>query len=81
MNNPLTHRDPFNRFDIAGSPDVVNLTYGLNLQFLHQAVMTFALVTPVSSPKPFDTEAALLFNWYFGRTRGNTQAMQPPMVQ
>jgi hypothetical protein len=81
INNPLNHRDPFNRFDIAGSPDVVNLTYGLNFLFQRTAVMTFALVTPVTSPKPFDTEAVLLFNWYFGRTRANPLAIQPPMVQ
>ena len=30
VNNPLNHRDPFNRFDLAGSPDSVDLTFGLN---------------------------------------------------
>jgi hypothetical protein len=81
VNNPLNHRDPFNRFDIAGTQDVVNLTYGINFLLMRQAVMTFAFITPVSSPKPYDTELALLFNWYFGRTRANPVAMQPPVVQ
>ena len=55
VNTPLNHRDPFNRFDIAGTPDGVNLTYGLNFGFQRTAVMTFALVTPVTESRSRST--------------------------
>lgn len=80
VNTPFNHRDPYNRFDIAGTPDVVNLTYGLNFELKKSAVLTTALVTPVTSPKPFDVEWALLLNIYYGRTRGNRLAMIPPVA-
>ena len=54
-----------------GQPNVVNLTYGLNFQFRRTAILTAALITPVSSPKPFDVEAALLLNVYLRRTRAS----------
>ncbi len=81
VNSPLNHRDAFSRFDIAGTPDAVNLTYGLNFGIRHTAVLTTALITPVASPKPFDFEWALLLNIYYGRTRNNPLAQIPPVVQ
>lgn len=80
VNSPLNHRDVFNRLDFAGTPDVVNLTYGLNCEFRRQSILTFAVVTPVSSPRPFDIEYSLLFNWYFGRSRANPFNVQPPLL-
>src|SRR5262249_22780696 len=55
VNNPINHRDWFNKFDLAGSPDVVDLTYGINFGIRNTAVLSAAFVTPVTSPKPFDT--------------------------
>ena len=81
VNSPLNHRDPFNRFDFAGTPDAVNLTYGLNFGIRRTAVLTTALITPVASPKPFDVEWTLLLNIYYGRTRNNVLAQIPPVVQ
>jgi hypothetical protein len=81
VNSPLNHRNPFNSFDLAGSANTCNLTYGLNLMFFGRSMLTAALVTPVSSPKPFDTEVALLFNFYFGRTARNMASITPPIVQ
>ncbi len=78
VNNPINHRDVFNRFDLAGSPDAVNLTYGLNFGIMNAAVLTAAFVTPLASPKPFDTEAILMLNIYFGRTRANPVQQLPP---
>src|SRR5262249_44831093 len=69
VNNPLNHRDPFNRTDLAGTPDSVDLTFGLNFGIRNSAVLTAAFVTSVGSPKPFDSEALLMLNIYFGRTR------------
>ena len=81
MNAPLNHRNPFNRFDLAAAANTCNLTYGLNVMFASRAMLTAALVTPVSNPKPFDTEFALFFNFYFGRTARNPAAITPPAVQ
>jgi hypothetical protein len=69
VNTPITHRDPYNRNDIAGTPDVVNLTSGLNFEFHRQTFLTFGLVTPVTGPRPFDLEALILLNILFGRSR------------
>jgi hypothetical protein len=78
VNTPLNHRDWKNRFDIAGSPDVVNLTYGLNFQLRGTAILTTALITPVSSPQPFNTEFAVLFNFFYGRSRARLPITPPP---
>ena len=66
VNTPLTHRDPFNPRDSAGTADIVNLTYGVNFEYYNRAVLTFGLVTPVTGPRPFDLEALVLFNVWFG---------------
>ena len=69
VNDPVNHRDPYNRFDPAGTADSVNLTFGLNFGIRNTAVLTTALVTSVASPKPFDSEAVVMLNIFFGRTR------------
>jgi hypothetical protein len=79
VNNPLNHRDPFNRLDLAGSPDSVDFTFGLNFGFRNTAVLTAALVTPVSSPRPFDSEAILMLNIFYGRTRQTVPITPPPL--
>ncbi len=79
VNNPLNHRDPFNRTDLAGTPDSVDLTFGLNFGIRNTAVLTAAFVTPVASPKPFDAEALLMLNIYFGRTRRLIPITPPPL--
>jgi hypothetical protein len=66
VNTPLTHRDPLNPADPAGTPDVVNLTYGVNFEFHRRGVLTFGFVNPVTGPRPFAYEALLLFNFRFG---------------
>jgi len=77
VNTPITHRDPYNRNDIAGTPDVVNLTAGLNFEFHRHTFLTFGLVTPVTGPRPFDLEALVLINILFGRSRN---LGTPPVV-
>ena len=69
VNSPLTHRDWFNANDPSGTADVVDLTYGVNVGFFRQSVLTFGWVTPVTGPRPFNYEAVLLLNWRFGRSR------------
>ena len=79
VNNPLNHRDPFNKFDLAGSPDSVDFTFGLNVGIRNTAVLTAAFVTPVSTPKPFDSEAVLMLNIFYGRTRRTVPITPPPL--
>jgi hypothetical protein len=81
VNSPFNHRNPFNVYDPAASATVCNLTYGVNVLFYGRSMLTAALVTPVTSPKPFDTECALYFNWFYGRTYRGQQPIQPPVIQ
>ncbi len=69
VNTPINHRDPFNANDVSGSVNVVNLTQGLNVEFNRRAILTIGIATPVTSPKPFDLEALVLFNFRFGGSR------------
>ena len=75
VNTPLNHRGAFDPTDLAGTSNVVNFTYGLNLEFARRSVLTFGLVSPVSSPKPFDLEAIILLNVKFGATRRSRLAL------
>ena len=72
INNPLTHRDVFNASDPSGTADVVDLTYGANFVFGQSSVATFGVVTPVTGPRPFNTEYIFLLNYKFGKTRRST---------
>ena len=78
VDNPINHRDPLNSSDLAGSPDSVDLTFGLNFGIRNTAVLTAAFCVPVASPKPFDSEAILMLNIFFGRTRRQMLAITPP---
>jgi len=65
LTTPLNHRG-FNSRDLASTPDVLNMTFGVNTEFRHRAVLTAAYVTPVTGPKPFNAELVLLLNIRFG---------------
>lgn len=79
VNSPFTHRDWKNRFDPAATPDIVNLTYGLNFLFGRNALLSTALVTPVTGPRPFDAELAVYLNVFYGRTRAGRVPIIPPV--
>jgi hypothetical protein len=79
INTPLNHRNPFNAFDRAATPDWVDFTYGINIGFFNRSLLTFAIVTPISSPKPFDFETLVFFNIFFGRSVRN-RTMTPPVI-
>jgi hypothetical protein len=77
VNSPLNHRgfdNPADPFAVAAS---VNLTYGLNLEFGHNALLTLGIVTPVTGPLPFDFETLVLFNYRFGRS---ARRALPPVI-
>ena len=76
VNSPLNHQNAYNPNDIAGSANVVNLTQGVGFEFRRRSILTFGIVTPVTSPKPFDIEALILFNVRFGGSRRTL----PPML-
>ena len=69
VNDPLTHRDYNNQLDLTGTPDIVNLTYGVNAMIGQRSLFTFGVVTPVTGPRPFDYEIVALINFRLGRTR------------
>ncbi len=77
-NNPLNHRNPYNKNDPAASTDVLNLTYGMNVQFYGTSNLAVGFVTPTTGTKPFDYEVIALFNVYFGRSRAFRPATPPP---
>jgi hypothetical protein len=79
INNPLNHRGAFDFFDPAGTPDVVNLTYGSHFGVGQRADLTVGLVTPVTGPRPFAFEVIAQFNWRFGPGR-NTIGYPPGSV-
>ena len=77
VNVPLNHRGSLRIGDPAGTPDVVDLTFGTNVVFGRNAVLTFGLVTPITGPRPFDLEVSALVNVFFGRTRALPTATPP----
>jgi hypothetical protein len=78
VNTPFTHTNWHNRQDIAAAPTVVNLTWGLNIQFQRSAILTAGYILPVTNPLPFTGEFALLLNVYYGRTRAGRIPVTPP---
>ncbi|CAN5825022.1 hypothetical protein BH23PLA1_BH23PLA1_40850 [soil metagenome] len=80
VNTPLTHREAFNIFDPAGTPDVVNITSGVNIGLGRSALMTFGIVTPVTGPRPFNLEAVALLNIFYGQRRGPTGQPVTPFI-
>ena len=65
VNTPLTHRDPFNIRDIAGTPDVVDLTFGTTFVAWQRSLLSVAYVNPVTGPRPFSGELLLQLNIRF----------------
>jgi hypothetical protein len=80
VNTPLNHRDAYNLFDKGATPDIVNLTFGLNIEFLFRSVLTLGVVESVTGPRPFDIEAVALFNWRFGGSAGPRRLGGPSPV-
>jgi hypothetical protein len=77
INTPLNHRGFDNPNDPAGTPDSVNLTYGLNFEIHRNSLLTLGFVTPVTGPRPFAYEALVLFNYRFGRS---ARRATPPVI-
>ncbi len=65
VNTPLNHRDYLNVFDPAGTPDVVDLTFGANVFVRQRGLLTVGLVEPITGPRPFNYEFLIQFNLRF----------------
>ena len=77
VNDPLNHRD---HSTPATPPDGRHRRPDLWPQRRHlrpQTLLTFAIVTPVTSPKPFDFESMAFLNVYFGRPTATTARLRP----
>ena len=57
----------------------MDFTFGLNFGIRNTAVLTTAFAIPVTSPKPFDSEAILMLNIFYGRTRQVVPITPPPL--
>lgn len=65
VNIPLNHTDYLNFNDPAGTPSVVNLTFGCNFGIGRRGLLSIGYVTPMTGPRPFDNEWLALFNYRF----------------
>jgi hypothetical protein len=74
VNTPINHIGGYNPFDANSTPDIVNITSGVNTRFRQNSILTLGVVTPVTGPKPFNVEGTVLLNVYFGRSRRNPAA-------
>ena len=50
LNIPLNHRG-YGTSDLAGTPDILDMTFGTNVEFRKRAILTAAYVTPGHRPQ------------------------------
>jgi hypothetical protein len=77
VNTPLNHRG-YGTSDLAGTPDVLDMTFGTNVELRKRAILSVAYVTPVTGPKPFNAELVMLLNIRFGGSRRNLSPVVLP---
>jgi hypothetical protein len=65
VNTPVNHRGAFRQGDVAGTPDVVDLTAGANFEFYRRSRLGLGVATPVTGPRPFNVEALAQFTLRF----------------
>lgn len=58
----------------------MNLTLGTTLVLKKNATLAFSFGQPVVGPNAFNYETALLFNYYFGRSRTAPATLTPPIL-
>jgi hypothetical protein len=70
INTPLNHRTTSAFIGgPPGVPDVVDLTFGVGVALQGNAILSAGVVNPVSGPRPYELEAVVLLNIFFGRGR------------
>jgi Putative MetA-pathway of phenol degradation len=80
MTNPLNHRGSFNLADPVGSSDQLDLTMGVTLELYGHSTLALGLCTPVTGPRPYDVEALVQFNWYFGARAAGGRGIASPVL-
>jgi hypothetical protein len=65
VNTPFNHRHSFSVTDLVATPEIVDLTQGLNFFLANRAVLSLGVVEPVTGPKPFAIEALALLNLFY----------------
>ncbi len=80
VNIPLNHRGAQRPGDPSATGDQVNLTLGTTLVLKKNATLAFSFGQPVVGPNAFNYETALLFNYYFGRSRTAPATLTPPIL-
>ncbi len=79
LNIPLNFAG-FNINYIGSTPDVVDLTYALNVGFGGRAVLSTAYIHSVTGPTPFSGEFAMMLNIPFGGRPGRNIPLTPPPI-
>jgi hypothetical protein len=69
VNTPLNHRATTSVGTLLGTPDVVDLTFGASFLLGRRTVVSAGIVNPVTGPRPYELEAIVLLNVFFGRQR------------
>ena len=69
MNTPLNHRVTQAVGSLAGTPDVVDLTFGSSFVLRGGSSVSAGIVNPVTGPRPYDLEVVVLLNVLVGRRR------------
>ncbi|HXG08839.1 MAG TPA: hypothetical protein VNK04_03540 [Gemmataceae bacterium] len=69
VGTPLNHRGALDFGDPAGTPDWVDLTGGITLEWAGTATFAVGFVTPVTGPKAYEWEVLAQVNVRFGRSR------------
>jgi hypothetical protein len=80
VNTPLNHRASSAVVGAPpGVPDVVDLTFGTSLVLGRRAVLSAGIVNPVTGPRPYELEALVLLNVFFGKG-ARTPPTPPPSL-
>jgi len=79
VNTPLNHRLTAGPNGFIGTPDVVDLTFGTGFVF-RGAILSAGIVNPVTGPRPFDLEAIVMLNVFFGKSRRTITTTPPPYL-
>jgi hypothetical protein len=80
VNVPLNHTDVFNVRDLAGTATTVDFTYGINTLLGRRSLLSTAIVTPITGPRPFNYEVVAMLSIYFGRGARRPAGMAPPVI-
>jgi hypothetical protein len=76
VNSPLNHRASHAVGAVPGTPDVVDMTFGASIALGRRAILSAGVVDPVTGPRPYELEAVVLLNVFYGRRQ--TAPTPPP---